>query len=92
MALPFALRSLSIATWNARGLFMLEARAARKKLGYLKRMLAFSDIVLVQESHGSEAQWGKLCADLRNSHRVYFSVSEEFRQGGLGFFVKRNDP
>ena len=86
--LPFGLSAISLASWNARGFFALEPVAARRKLSYLRRLLKGNDVVMMQEAHGSMAQWNKLVGDLRLSHLVLYSSAGDFRQGGVAFFFK----
>ena len=67
-ALPFALRGLSWATWNTRGLFAVDPKKARLKNAYLQRLLASTDCVVLQETHGTDEAWDRLITQLRMSH------------------------
>lgn len=80
---------MTIASWNARGLFMAVGQCAmpRRKMSVL-RALAESDVAIVVESHGEGGDVATLPAEFL-AHHVFASYGAHSRMGGIIVLVHR---
>ena len=72
-SLPFNGTSLSIGTWNTRGLICRNRQQRNKKLGALKIILGHTSILCLQETHGNCAQVNTYMSDLLGRFWIFHS-------------------
>ena len=87
--LPKGFDVLTLATWNADALLQTPGTPIRKrKFATLERLVRRNLITVVQETHGSPAQWEELQRNLAKTCKIYHSTIPDQRgAGGIAIFV-----
>lgn len=79
--------ALALTTWNAHALNARNTQMRRRRYGALRALASGSDILLVQEIHGSEGDFGAVEEALRVSHAVFGSPAASAAAGGTGIAI-----
>ena len=65
---------LSVATWNARAFFAQCTATRQKRRQYFKDVLNKFDVVMLQETHGSDDSLRILAPELASGREVHYSM------------------
>ena len=68
----------------------LDIDRAKRKMGFLRRLIHKYDIVMLQEVHGNPEAWDRFASDVRHSHCIKYSLSEAQALAGIAFIIKRS--
>ena len=83
--------SLSICTWNSRGLFTVDLNLCRDKLEVAFELAARHDILVIQEAHCGKDYHIHFGDKVKQTHTCWWSAtSDDSATGGIGICVKRN--
>jgi hypothetical protein len=82
--------SLKVVSWNARALLHSDKKIVHAKMKVFLKLLKLHDVVLLQEAHGTIADWQHFEHQFFLSHRMFLSLSEDSNAGGIVNLVAKS--
>ena len=83
--------SLSIASWNGRGILTADLKLRERKMEQVISLMSMHDAVACLEMHGSPEEFWAMFGRMLGTHEIFFSQGfPSYDAGGVAWFLKRS--